>query len=66
MEKFDKEFWGRFWGSYIGMVSDDCSLHKVSVLVSFAYLKQKREENQWVIFFFPVETECTDNFSLAN
>lgn len=34
MEKFDKEFWGRFWGSYIGMVSDDCSLHKVSVLVS--------------------------------
>ena len=34
MEKFDKEFWGRFWGSYTGMVSDACSLPEVSVLVN--------------------------------
>ena len=34
MEKFDKEFWGRFWGSCIGIVPDACSLLEVSVLVS--------------------------------
>lgn len=49
------------------------ALCPVSILVSikiklaFDILeKQEREENQWVILSFPVEAECTDDFSLAS